>query len=214
MIFKSIKHFNKKVDCLVISDQLFTFTTNLKTFTLMKKILLLFLSAGFIVSCSNMNSGNSKKEADNMAKMQRFYNEVINAHNPALADTFCAPNFVDHDPGPGNTGKGVDEVRKEFQQWFSMMPDVNIKTNFMIAKGDTVVSHVTISGNSMVMPGAPVVNKPYSASGVDIVVIKDGKATDRWGAFDIMGVMNQVGMMGGDANAAPADSSAMMGQAN
>jgi predicted ester cyclase len=174
----------------------------------MKQIFLLIAVAAFAVSCGNMNAGNSKKEADNMAKLQRFYDEVINTHNPAAADSFCTAGFVDHDPGPGASGKGIEELKNEFKNWFGMMPDIHIKPNFMVAKGDTVIAYLTMTGNSMMMkPGAPAINKPYTASGIDIIVIKDGKATDRWGAFDMMTVMTQMGMMGGGE--APADSSKM-----
>jgi predicted SnoaL-like aldol condensation-catalyzing enzyme len=174
----------------------------------MKKILLLFAVAGLLASCGNMDAGNSKREADNKAGVQRFYDQVINAHNPAMIDSFCTENFVDHDPGPGSSGKGLAELKKEMTQWFQMMPDVHITPDFIVAKGDTVIARVTMSGNSMMMPNMPPGNKPYTATGIDIIVLnKDGKATDRWGAFDMMGAMMSAGMMGGPP--APADSAAM-----
>jgi predicted ester cyclase len=172
----------------------------------MKKIFLLCVAAAFLASCGDMGNMSSKKEADNKANVQRFYDEVINAHNPAMVDSFCAADFTDHDPGPGSSGKGLDELKKEMGMWFSMMPDVKITTDFMVAKGDTVIAKVTFSGNTMTMPGMPAASKPYSATGIDIIVIKGDKATDRWGAFDMMGAMSDAGMMGGGEM--PADTAA------
>ncbi len=66
----------------------------------------------------------------------------------------------------------------------------------MISHGDTVIAHVTMTGtNSGPMMGMPATNKSYKIDGVDIIVMKDGKAADRWGYFEDMKMMQQLGMM-------------------
>jgi predicted ester cyclase len=51
------------------------------------------------------------------------------------------------------------------------------------------------------MGNMPATNKSFRINGIDIIVVKDGKATERWGIFDDMSLMGQLG--GG----APADAS-------
>jgi predicted ester cyclase len=66
----------------------------------------------------------------------------------------------------------------------------------MVAEGDKVMAHVTMTGtNSGPMMGMPATNKQVSVDGIDLIMIKDGKATERWGYFDTMKFMAQMGMM-------------------
>jgi steroid delta-isomerase-like uncharacterized protein len=173
----------------------------------MKKIFLLFALAGIISSCMNNNSSNNKAAA-NKAGMQRFYDEVINAHNPAMIDSFCTADFIDNNPEKGHSGKGLDDAKASFKEWFTSMPDVHVSADFMVAEGDTVVAMVTMTGtNSGPMGNMPATNKKINIKGIDIVALKDGKATQRWGYFDNMAMMMQMGMMpGGGAPPPPADS--------
>jgi steroid delta-isomerase-like uncharacterized protein len=144
----------------------------------------------------------SDQSAANKAKTQQFYNEVINAHNTSTIDSFCTADFVDHNPDEGHSGKGIDDLKAQFTAMFAAIPDVKVNTDFMVAKGDTVVSHVTMTGtNTGAMGSMPATNKSFSISGIDIIVIKDGKATERWGEFDRMAMASQLGMM------SPADAS-------
>jgi steroid delta-isomerase-like uncharacterized protein len=168
--------------------------------------ILLLLAVGFS-SCNNSgedSSSSNDKEATNKALVQRFYDEVVNAHNTGAIDSFCHPEFTDHDPGQGHSGKGAADLKTNFTELFTGFPDVRATTHFMVADGDTVVVYMTMAGtNTGAMGPMPATNKQMSIKGIDIVVLKDGKATDRWGVFDNMTMMAQLGMMGGGA---PADS--------
>lgn len=171
----------------------------------MKKFLLVFFPvlAVIIYSCNDEASNSiSDQSGDNKVRMQQFYDEVINAHNVAMIDSFCTADFVDHNPDQGFSGKGIDDLKSQFTQMFAAFPDAKVDVDFLIAKGDTVVSHVTMSAtNSGPMGPMPATNKSFKISGIDIVVIKDGKATERWGQFDAMSMMSQLGMMpSGDAS--------------
>jgi steroid delta-isomerase-like uncharacterized protein len=163
----------------------------------MKKILFLVMLAAIIYSCNNSaNNSMSDQTAANKAKAQRFYDEVINGHNAALADSFCTKDFTDHNPSRGHSGKGIDDLRAQFTEMFAAIPDAKISPDFMIATGDTVVAYVTMTGtNSGAMGNMPASNKSFKVNGIDIIVIKEGKATDRWGLFDDMSMMAQLGMI-------------------
>ena len=163
----------------------------------MKKILFLVMLVAIFVSCNNSATTSSSDEtAANKAKAQRFYDEVINGHNAALIDSFCIKDFTDHNPSPGHSGKGSDDLRAVFNDMFAAFPDIRATTDFMIAHGDTVVTYITMTGtNSGATSTMPATNKSFKINGIDIVVVKDGKATDRWGLFDDMTMMTQLGII-------------------
>ena len=172
----------------------------------MKKIVLLLALAGFIFSCTNP-AANSVPDhtAANKAKTRRAYNELFNAHNVAVADSFLAPDIVDHNPDPGHSGKGLDDVKAMLTQMLTAFPDLHVTPDFLIAEGDTVVAYLTLTGtNSGPMGNMPATNKSFTINGIDILRIQNGKAVERWGVFDDMALMTQIGMMGGEA---PANSS-------
>ncbi len=161
----------------------------------MKKLFLLFALAGMLSSCMTNNAGNDKGAA-NKARTQAFYDQVINAHNPAMVDSFCTADFIDHNPSPGNTGKGLEDLKSQFTRFFTEFPDIHMTTNAMATSGDTVMAWITMTGtNSGSSSAMPATNKQVNIMGSDILVIKDGKATERWGFFEDMKMMQQLGLM-------------------
>lgn len=174
----------------------------------MKKLICLLMCAGLFASCGNMNNNNAANErmAANKAKMQRFYDEVMNAHNVNALDSFCTADFIDHNPDQGHSGKGIDDLKAGFKEFFSAYPDIHVSTNFMIAEGDTVMAYLTMTGtNSGPMgPTMPATNKKVSVEGMDMIAINGDKAAQRWGFFDSRKWMADLGM--GGPPPPPADS--------
>ncbi len=169
----------------------------------MKKLFLLSAICAILSSCGNNNSGNDKTAATK-AKVQRFYEEVINAHNPAAVDSFCTTDFTNHNPSPGHAGKGSEDLKAEFKDFFTMFPDVHMTVNGMTTSGDTVMTWITMSGtNSGAGQGMPATNKPFNVMGTDVLIIKDGKASDRWGYNEDMKMMAQLGLMPAPGAPAP-----------
>jgi predicted ester cyclase len=75
---------------------------------------------------------------------------------------------------------------------------LHVTINFIVVRGDTVIAQTTTTGtNSGPNMGMPATNKKINMDGVDIVIIKDGKATEHWGFFEEMKMMTQLGLMPG-----------------
>ena len=137
-----------------------------------------------------------KKTDENKAMAQRFYSEVINSHNVGGVKSFVTTDFIDHNPNPGHTGKGMDDLAAQLSEMFTAVPDFHITADFMIAEEDTVVAYLTMTGTNTGPYGKlPASNKPVKINGIDIVHIKDGKATERWGVFDDLSFMTQIGVV-------------------
>ena len=138
-----------------------------------------------------------EKTDENKALTQRFYDEVMNAHNIADIKSFCLDDFIDHNPDPGHTGKGLNDVITMFNEMLTAFPDLHATTEFMVAEGDMVVAYLTMTGtNTGPFANRPPTNKSVKINGIDIIKIKDGKATERWGVFQDLSMMTQLGMMG------------------
>jgi len=162
----------------------------------MKNFACLLIVAAIIYSCNTASTTDRMNTDAIKARDQSFYDNVINAHNTAMIDSFCTADFVDHNPDPGRSGKGSDDLKASFKDFFTGYPDIQVKTNFMIAEGDTVMAHVSLTGtNSGAFGNMPATNKQINIDGIDVIVLKDGKATERWGFFDTQKMMQQLGMM-------------------
>lgn len=139
-----------------------------------------------------------KTTEENKALAQGFYNQVLNSHNLAEIKSFVTSDFIDHNPSPGHTGKGLDDLTAQLNEILTAIPDLRVTTDLMVAEEDKVVAYLTMTGtNSGPFGNMPATNKPVKFNGVDIVHIKDGKADERWGVFDNLSMMSQMGMAGG-----------------
>ena len=165
----------------------------------MKNLISLLLVASLFSSCSNPEKAGKDSSEANKVSMQSFYDKAMNVHDASMVDSFMASGFIEHQPFPGYPAT-IEGIKEGFKAFFTAFPDLNVKTNYMHAWGDTVMAHVTMSGtNSGSFMGMPATNKPFSIEGVDIVIIKDGKATEHWGYMEEMKMMEQLGMGPGAA---------------
>lgn len=143
-----------------------------------------------------------KKLDENKALALSFYNEVINSHNVAGIKSFVANDFTDHNPSPGHTGKGLNDLTAQLNEMFTALPDFHVTADLMVAEEDIVVTYLTMTGtNTGPFGNMPPSNKPVKINGIDIVQIKDGKATERWGVFDDLSMMTQMGIISSLAHA-------------
>ncbi len=86
----------------------------------MKKLFTLICIAGIAASCNMPNNNTSMsndKGTKNEANFQAFYDQVFNAHNVAMADSFCTADFVDHQPAQGHSGKGIDDLKADLKDF-------------------------------------------------------------------------------------------------
>ncbi len=129
---------------------------------------------------------------ENKAIARRAY-EAINQNNLDALDEMVASDVTDHDAGPGQA-PGLEGVKQIFSSLHTAFPDFHMDVEDMIAEGEKVVARVTMSGTHQgeFMGIAPTGNR-VEVSGIDILRIADGKFVERWGNFDDLGMMQQLG---------------------
>jgi steroid delta-isomerase-like uncharacterized protein len=137
-----------------------------------------------------------KTTEENKALARRVYDEVFNSHNPSGIKSFVTTDFIDHNPSPGHTGKGLDDLTAQLKEFLTAIPDLRVTVDLLVAEEDKVVVYLTMTGtNSGPFGNMPASNKPVKFNGIDIVKIKDGKASERWGLSDDLTMMTQMGMI-------------------
>ena len=158
----------------------------------MKKALALGLGLALMTSgLASAKDAKSTAEA-NKEKLKGFYKEVFNAHNPDAISNYCTDKFVDHNPDPGQK-QGMEGLKAAFKGLFAAFPDIHVSVEQVVVEGDLAVARITMSGTQKgEYMGMPASGKHFKMGGIDIVKIKDGKATDRWGYFDGAAMMEQL----------------------
>lgn len=145
-------------------------------------------------STQNNNEGHKNMAANNQ-KMRDFYDKVMNAHDPAMLDSFITADYIEHqtDPQYPNT---LDGLKARFKDLFVAYPDFHAQVNFVVSHADTIVAETTITGtNSGTMMGMPPTNKQIHVDDMDVVRIVNGKAVEHWGFVEEMKMMQQLGLM-------------------
>ena len=137
---------------------------------------------------------------ENKALIHRFYKEVWNHGNLAVADEIFADDYVRHDlrpflASPIHSAPPGPEGQKQIAAMFrAAFPDMKSTVDLMIAEGNTVVARRTTQGTHT-GPWADVAptGKAVTFSGVNIFRISGGKVVEIWNHRDDLGLMQQLG---------------------
>lgn len=125
----------------------------------------------------------------------RNFEELINSRDLDTALTLLNPDFADHTPAVG-LPPGAEGVRAFFTMQFSAFPDSRSTSLDMIAEGDKVVHRMSTEGTHQGdFLGIPATGKRVMMTYIDIWRIADGKLAEHWVEADMMGMMQQLGVM-------------------
>jgi steroid delta-isomerase-like uncharacterized protein len=135
--------------------------------------------------------------AENRALFQEFVNGM-NKKDASFVDRLVDPNFVDHDPAPGQA-PGLQGIKDLMQMFFTAFPDLHVTVNRLVADEDTVAGAVTTEGTQDGdFMGIPKSGMKISITELHMMRIANGKMVEHWGVGDGMTMMQQLGVMGED----------------
>ena len=133
---------------------------------------------------------------DNKALMRRFIEEVFNKRNLAAIDELIAPNHIDHAAAAVGLPVGPEGSRQAIGMMLTAFPDMHVTIEDMIAEGDKVVFRMTLRGPQQGAFGSiPPTGKQVAVSTIDIVRIEGGKIAEEWGIDDMLGMLQQLGVV-------------------
>jgi steroid delta-isomerase-like uncharacterized protein len=125
---------------------------------------------------------------------RRWYEEVFNAGNLELINELFATSFVEHDPS--NPLPGLEGVKQLVTMYRSGFPDLHFTIEDWIAEGDKVAARFTAWGTHKgLLMGIPPTGKQATVTGIDILRFENGKITEHWGNQDLLGMMQQLGVI-------------------
>lgn len=138
----------------------------------------------------------STREAENKELLRRFQDEVFGKGNLDLVDELFAGDFVGHSAGAEGDIHGPEEYKAFVATVRAASSDMEVTVEDRIAEGDKVVQRVVATGthDGEFMGIEPTGNR-FEISGIDIYRIEDGKFVEGWEAADMMGMMQQLGVM-------------------
>ena len=125
----------------------------------------------------------------------REFEAHINAHDLDAAIALLSPEFVDHTPGIG-LPTGLEGVRAFFTMQFVGLPDNRRQSADLIAEGDRVVHRLNGEGTHLgMLLGMPPTGRRITWSCIDIWRIEDGRLAEHWVEADMLGLMQQIGLV-------------------
>lgn len=138
----------------------------------------------------------------NKRVVQRFYEEMWNEGNLEVADEVFSPEFVGH--APGDLGvRGPDGVKGFVQQWRDAFPDLHIAIEAQYAEGERVGTRFRCTGtHEGDLFGIPPTYESAVMYGAAITRVVDEKVVSDWGEFDILGTLQQLGIIPTDESSA------------
>ena len=88
---------------------------------------------------------------------------------------------------------GWSQARESVRQVWKGIPDLHAELPHILAEGNIVVAHGTVSGTATGrLYGAPATKRAYQASFFDFVRVDDGRIVERVQQADILGQMRQL----------------------
>jgi steroid delta-isomerase-like uncharacterized protein len=129
---------------------------------------------------------------------RRFTEECWDRNDVSVLDDIMAADFDDHDPAPGQ-GPGRDGYKQVTAQYFSAFSDFRVRNEDVIAEEDKAVLRWTARGrHTGPLMGMPPTGKDVTLRGIDIIRVDDrGRIVERWGEFDLFGLLTQLGALPG-----------------
>ena len=120
--------------------------------------------------------------------------EIVGSGDYDRLTEVLADGLVDHDPAPDQAAgpAGIGDFWRTFKTAF---PDVALEPVQIISSEDYVTAILDVTGtHEGEFEGHPATGKSFKVRGIQVGRFQDGKMTDRWGATDVLGILQQLGL--------------------
>lgn len=135
-------------------------------------------------------------EAENKELLRRFQEEVFEQGNLDLIDELFADDFVGHSAGAPKDIHGPEEYREFVAMIRAASSDMTVSVDDRLAEDDKVVQRVVATGtHDGEFMDIPPTGNEFEVAGIDIYRIEDGEFVEGWEQADMMGMMQQLGVV-------------------
>jgi steroid delta-isomerase-like uncharacterized protein len=130
----------------------------------------------------------------NKALVRRFYEEIDKGNLEAM-DELVAEDYIDHSPPPFPVAPGREGLKEAFKLFWEATPGYH-QIEDQIAEADKVVTRLTAHGkHEGDLPGIPRTGNDMKVTAVTIHRIADGKLVEKWSDKDVLGMLQQIGVI-------------------
>ena len=130
----------------------------------------------------------------NKATARRWSEELWGRGNLGVADEIVSKDYIRHDPGDLFPARGPSDVKRIVTMLRSMLPDLRIEVEAMVAEGDIVVSRYSTTATDTVgYMGKPATGKVIHATAMQMFRFSNGKIVESWAVRDDLGTLRQLG---------------------
>jgi predicted ester cyclase len=135
-------------------------------------------------------------DAETNKKLVRRFYEEIDKGNIDILDALVAEDYIDHNPPPfPGLGSGREGLKQAFRIFQQATPGYHTIED-QIAEGDRVVTRLTSYGkHEGDLPGAPRTGNDLKMTSITIHRVSDGKLVEKWSEKDVMGFLQQIGVI-------------------
>ncbi len=132
-------------------------------------------------------------ESRNKAMARSFFEDVLDKGRLEDYAKSHAPDFVAHAEGHLAS---LEEDMTAAREQRKALPDMRVKVDHIVAEGDLVSVHWTISGtNTAAGAGMPATGKSVSASGMTLFRFERGLIQEEWSVFNMYAILKQLGLL-------------------
>ncbi len=126
--------------------------------------------------------------------VKEMFDRIVSGDTKDVAKIF-APDWVNLDPGLPPM-MGIEGARRLLTVFSTAFPGCRLESVQMVGEGDKVAAHFSFSGTHRgAFLNIPPTGKSFSVAGTGIFRLKDGKLAENRVVFDVLGLMQQLGVI-------------------
>lgn len=137
----------------------------------------------------------STMDATNKEIAQRMHTEVWDG-NLELVDDIIAEDYVEHSSAHPEGVHGPEEFKREAEMLRAAFPDLSVTEEDTVAEDERVASRITFRGtHEGEFQGLEPTGTSVTFEAIAINRFEDGKIVEAWVQTDVMGLMQQLGVV-------------------
>jgi len=132
----------------------------------------------------------------NKAAIRRWVEEGWNKGNLAVVDEIYATDVVHHDPNSPIPLTSSEALKEYVIAFRSAFPDLRLTIEDLLAEGDKVLWRANSQGTHLGPLGSiPATGKTATVTAMVLFRFANDKVVEAWVNVDIMGLMQQIGVI-------------------
>jgi steroid delta-isomerase-like uncharacterized protein len=143
---------------------------------------------------ANLEEVKDTMSEQNKTLVRRTFEEMWNRGNFSIINEHLAHDFINHTPF--GEMHGLEGAKQFGSMLRTAFPDLHATVEDQIAEGDRVATRWTARGTHRgEFQGIPATGKQMEITVMTISRVANGKLVEQWGNPDLLGLMQQLGVV-------------------